>query len=309
MRSAQTDEHGFYELYLTPEDWRIQPHRVDSDTTAISAMDASYVLQAAYGSRWLSWKQQQACDVSGDGALDGYDAWLIMNRRAGYVPRFPVADSCGSDWIFDPAPAIIASQWLVKPKVEGDSCRPGSITLHPLNSVENQTFQAILFGDCTGNWLPNAVVGGAGFDGQRDLQATLRLGRIRRSRSGRMWMPVYVRASEPVFAVDLALRYDARRVRAAGVRVLPAARSMMLVSNDTEPGVLLMALAGAEALPEDRGAVAAIYFREVAPQRAVSAVSPTGVRTSRPAVRIDQAYVDEVPLHTDDTATAQTSER
>jgi hypothetical protein len=309
--SAETDDTGLYELQLPPDTWLIEPFKSGDAGNAITAMDASYVLQGIYGSRWLSPQQQLACDVNGNGRLDLVDASLIMLGGAGKIRRFPVADLCGSDWAFDPAPAFAPDQQSIRPRIGDQGCQPGTIAVRPLNSLDNQTFQAILFGDCTGNWQPPKL-GGLGGDSVRDLRANIRLGRMRHSRTGRMWMPVYVGASEPIFAVDLQLRYDPNRIQSAGVRVFPGFENVIVASHEQEPGLLRAAVAGARPIPLDRGAVAALYFRQVSGAGGAS-IALRGNRAANRAtmtpVRIDEAYVDEVALQNVGGGAARTDDR
>ena len=68
------------------------------------------------------------------------------------LERFPVAESCGSDWAFVPIPSAVPNQTLTGPLMSGDGCRPGSIGYDPLaGAAANQNFKAVLFGDCTGS--------------------------------------------------------------------------------------------------------------------------------------------------------------
>ncbi len=138
--------------------WRIQPSKLGDAGTGLSVMDAVYVLQAVVGLIQLTSAQQRACDVSGDGSVSAFDAVLILQYTVGMIDRFPVAQRCGSDWAFIPAPAAVANQRLIAPQSTTTSCQPGAIAYQPLaGQAANQDFVAVLFGDCTGNWQSSAT--------------------------------------------------------------------------------------------------------------------------------------------------------
>ncbi len=155
--STQTDADGLYTFSGTPQgDWEIDPKKTGDAGSGISAFDATQVLQAVVGTRSFDALQMLACDVTGDGTISSLDAARILQYQVGRIARFPVAESCGSDWVFVPDPASAANQRLLAPEM-GQGCPRGAISFEPLSGmVQGQDFVAVLFGDCTGNWQPAA---------------------------------------------------------------------------------------------------------------------------------------------------------
>ena len=150
----QTDAAGLYaSAVLTPGTWTVQPQKSGDVHNAISALDAVYVLQVAVGLRTLSQQQTLACDVNGDGTITPTDAVKILQYQVGLLTRFPVAVLCGSDWVFVPMPSGTPTPQLTQPQISTTTCQPGQMALAPLSGPETGAdFQAVLFGDCTGNW-------------------------------------------------------------------------------------------------------------------------------------------------------------
>jgi hypothetical protein len=132
----------------------IAPRKSGGTNGAISVLDASWILQAVVGLRQFSPNQALACDVTGDGTVSSLDAARILQYIAGVRGSLPVADACGSDWVFVPAPAGAPGQQIIPPQV-APMCSAGAIGFDGLTSlVDAQDFLAIVFGDCTGNWQP-----------------------------------------------------------------------------------------------------------------------------------------------------------
>jgi hypothetical protein len=137
-------------------DWQIEPRKLGGTGNGITALDATYALQAVVGTRTFSDVQRLACDVTGDGTVSSLDAARILQWVAGMRAQLPAAESCGSDWLFVPDPATVANQRLVAPQM-APMCQPGAIAYEPLSTpVDGQNFLAVLLGDCTGNWQPPA---------------------------------------------------------------------------------------------------------------------------------------------------------
>jgi hypothetical protein len=158
-----TDATGAYSFADLPTaTWQVVPAKSDDLDGGVSALDAAYILQVLVGKRSFNDYQNLACDVSGNGALSALDASRILQFLVGKISRFPVADTCGSDWAFVPVPAPAANQSLIQPLVSTGTCQPGAIEFNPLSGQANgQDFVAVLFGDCTGNWQPAAGGGAA----------------------------------------------------------------------------------------------------------------------------------------------------
>ena len=130
----------------------VEPAKTGGANGAISALDASWALQAVVGLRQFNANQQIACDVTGDGTVSALDAARILQLVAGLRSRLPVAEACGSDWVFVPVPASAPNQHIVSPQM-APQCAPGSISFDSVGTpLQAQDFLAAVFGDCTGNW-------------------------------------------------------------------------------------------------------------------------------------------------------------
>ena len=119
----------------------------------IAYVDAVQLLNFSVGQGTPNPGQQLGCDVSGDGTITEDDMNLIGQYTVGLLTRFPVADACGSDWIFVPVPSTAVNQSVTQPLISAGTCQPGSITFDPISAeAANQDFEAILIGDCNLSW-------------------------------------------------------------------------------------------------------------------------------------------------------------
>jgi hypothetical protein len=122
---------------------------------AVSSLDASFALQIAVDLMSADPIQQLACDVTGNGSITSFDAARMLQFRVGLIPQLPVAVLCGSDWLFLPDAAATQNQTQIDPVLSTSSCVLGRIAFDPLvGFAADQDFIAVLFGDCTGNWMP-----------------------------------------------------------------------------------------------------------------------------------------------------------
>ena len=153
--SAQTDSTGLYGVTGIPSgNWTLTPGNLGVPGDRGSASDAMCVLEAVVGRRLLSAGQHVAADVDGDGLVTVLDAVLILQHAAGRLPRFPVAQQCGSDWAFLPLPTAGNGALDTSPAITTNSCQPGTITQPLVNVASGDDFAAVPFGDCTGSWQP-----------------------------------------------------------------------------------------------------------------------------------------------------------
>jgi hypothetical protein len=151
--TADTDEDGAYTFSDPGQSSAvIEPSKFGGFNGALSALDAVWALQFVVGLRSFDERQALACDVTGDGTVSALDAARILQVVAGVRARFPVAEACGSDWVFMPVPAPAPNQLILEPQT-APQCSAGAIVFDALSEpVEAQDFLAMLFGDCTGNW-------------------------------------------------------------------------------------------------------------------------------------------------------------
>lgn len=159
--STMSDAAGAFSFFdLDEADWTIEPTKMGGRDEAISTLDATYVLQAVAGLRAFTPLQRLACDVTGNGSISTLDAAHILQMVAGLRSQFSVADACESDWAFVPMPESAANQTIVPPLMAPGSCQRGAIRFEPLEGMAaSQDFLGVVFGDCTGNWLPKSPVG------------------------------------------------------------------------------------------------------------------------------------------------------
>jgi hypothetical protein len=179
---ATTDASGIYRFAsAAPGALSLQPSKQGDFNLGISALDAAYVLQFVAGLRSFSSDQKLAGDVTGNGSVSALDAARILQYQAGLlrrcsvttattcttdsncpmgeicISRFPVALTCGSDWVLHPAPVPTPTpnQSLLQPQISTGVCQEGAIAYtSEVLPLSGQDFVAILFGDTTGNWAP-----------------------------------------------------------------------------------------------------------------------------------------------------------
>jgi hypothetical protein len=268
--AVPTDAGGQFAFRdLAPGDWQVQPAKAGDFGAAVDVMDAACILEAAEGLRTLSGPAAIACDVSGDSQVTSVDAVLLLQYVVEVTPRFPVAEQCGSDWAFVPVPATVPGQLVQPPQISGGACQPGTITFQPLReSVADQDFFAVLFGDCLGRWQPAGA--GATSSTLKQITDRVRLGRGRMvPRTNHLRVPLYVHTNAPFHVLDLQLRLDGERLRPVGVHLMPSMSHAVLAANLNIPGVVRLALA--RTAPISSGAVAILDFEPLGQGGAVAA--------------------------------------
>jgi len=249
----------------------LRPQHFGALHGAVSALDASYVLQAVAALRSFDALESAACDATGNGTLSPLDATRILELTVGMRARLPVAESCASDWLFSPDPAPAAGQQVTPPLIAG-SCVPGAIAFAALPaSAAGRNFRAALFGDCTGNWQP---AGAAAAMTRGAARARVTLGPALAAR-GRLRVPIRVRGGS---AVELALRADPTRLRYAGAR---AAGGAVLRAAAGADGRLRLAAAAAGALDRAR---LTVVFERLDPTATLRDVIVYGARVDDAAV-------------------------
>jgi len=276
--STGTDPSGAYACDgVSPGTNTLTPEKHGDTGSAVSSLDAAYVLQTVVGMRTLDDRQTLACEISGNGALSAFDAALILQRSVGLIGAFPVETACGSEWVFVPTPVVVPNQRLVQPTPGSGTCQVGAITYEPLSaSATSQDFAGIVFGDCTGNWAPAGGTGTA--SAASTVSARVHLGRPQR-RPGRATVPVTVAAARPFHAVELELQVP-RGDTVVRVRRGPAASTAMFALAATPGGRVRVALASAAGFDPARGPLLL--------------VDVGGGRSEREPLRVVSARVDEI---------------
>lgn len=267
---------GYAWMTLTDDTWRVEASKLGGRNSALTAFDATVILQGIVGLRQLDSMQALAADVSGSGTLTAIDASMLLRHMVGLGP-LPVATRCGSDWAFMPVPMPTPNQTSQPPGVSVSTCTHGSIQLGSLSEhVWGQNFEAILFGDVQPSWQPAAGGCGSSSCGPHQPATQLRAGALRRDRRGRLLMPVYA-TETGLLAAEGLLSFDARHLRVAGVRRLAAARNVLLAQHADATGTLRIALAGTQPLQATPQEALLVVILEP-----LSAATSTRVRATSP---------------------------
>lgn len=279
---TQTALSGQYEMMgMLPGDWDVQPVKMGDANSAISSLDAAYVLQATIGSRALTSAQRLACDVTGNGTISSLDAARILQLIVGSLPRFPVAETCGTDWIFIPDPEQAENQSIIEPQIGSGACQLGGISLNPLSSaLYGQDFRGVLFGDCTGNWQPGTASALRIANGDN---ATVHVRRPRRTRNGKVKVRITVRTDTPFNALDLGLVYDPSQLDLVGATLRDSTAEAIVRHGASESGVAKVVVASGLPLASNGRATLTL---ELDASRSDAAVS---------RVDVFRAEIDEQP--------------
>ncbi|MDX2166918.1 MAG: metallophosphoesterase [Deltaproteobacteria bacterium] len=272
--SVASDAHGAFSLPVPRgAPVALRPQLSGSDT-AVTALDAAWVLQAVAGTRSFDATQTLACDVTANGALSTLDASEILRRAVGVTSRVPAAVLCDSDFLFAPAASPAAEQQADAPQLAGGACRAGAIRFEPVTgSASGRDFVAAALGDCTGNWQPGSALAGL-----RERGSRVKVGRPRRVAQGGMRQIVRVSGAGPLSAVELSLRLP------AGVHLLGARLRSPAVSGLVEIAPGGDQLAAALAQPTSR---LRLELLTDAP-RGAAPVYVTGARVDEQAAAVEQ---------------------
>jgi hypothetical protein len=250
---------GDYEFAdVTEGSWEVGAAKDSDFGTAVSPLDAAYILQHIAQLRQLDSSQQLACDVTGDGQLSALDAARILQFSVGQIARLPVAGTCASDWLFMPEPDPPQSQLAIDPVVGGGTCSGGKIMIDDLlNEADQQNFRALLFGDCTGNW--QSSTSGSLIARSPRRNSMVRVGHAM-GRNGVARVPVYVRSNTTFNALDLQVSYDAAHLTPAGARLRHPSENAIVTSFAPSPGTLRVALASGEPMGRRHGTLLILEF-------------------------------------------------
>jgi hypothetical protein len=283
--TTQTTDSGAYAFDdVSTGVWQIEPQGMTGRDGAVSALDAAYVLQAVVGTRTLTPMQRLACDVTGDGSLSSLDAARILQYSVGSLAELPVASTCESPWLFVPTEQMGGLRQLVQPNVSAGQCQHGKILLASLSGeVGNQDFDALRFGDCTGNWKPQASDDSAGPVSTEQAQSLIQLGRLRRVSSTTVRLPIYVRPTDPFQALNLRFSYDPNLLEPIDVTTRRPSPDTQVQFDTQIPGQLAIAVASGKRMSRRRSTLLAVEFV---------------VRDQRPMhapVRLSRFTIDENP--------------
>jgi hypothetical protein len=279
-QATTSDEIGIYDFAtVDPGTWTVRPSK-RGDTTAVTALDAAWALQATVGMRELDRIQAVACDVTGNGSVSALDASHILRYRVQKLAYFDVSAACESDWFFIPTADPATGQSNNPPAISNGSCEPGNISYSTLReALQGQDFVAAPFGDCSASAPTPARIAATGSD-----QAIVVIGDLRKERRRIIRLPVWVRSPGASSALELRLEYDPARLRLLRIRKARGAGSAMMAHLSDESGSAFVAMASAGELVADDRPLLLMVFERVRS------------RGDNGRVRVASATVDDLPV-------------
>lgn len=195
------------------------------DDQRITAYDAALVLRHVSGVAPLQGYALQAADVNTQGGPSALDASLILQRAVGLV-ELPFSGAPAA-WIFDPA----------------------SRSYTPLASNQgNQDFTGVLLGDVSGNWGVSAATSSVTAAGMLSDQVMIESGGVDASRHFTTF--VKLNPVTGLIASDLDIRYDPQSVIVTAVTVHKPQEDWIILSNQSQPGLVRLALAGLQPIAQ-----------------------------------------------------------
>jgi hypothetical protein len=230
-----SDTNGAFTLTNLPTgSYTLTPSKSD-DVAAITAYDASLVLQAAAGLITLSPAQQVAADVNRNGSINAMDAAYILQKAVGLLPGpFPNA---GMVWDFIP-------ETLSYPVLNGN--------------LSGQDFTAVLLGDVSGNWTPAAAAAVTAGESPQvlaepDRFVTLALDTGLGPTEPGVGRVIFKCGAQgpPIYSIDLVLAFDAQAGSIQQVRASTATAAWILACNTNQPGIVRVGLASATSLARE----------------------------------------------------------
>ncbi len=234
--------------------WRVVPADGPVPVDAVSAADAAVALRVARRFATVDGVRRTACDVSGDGKISSKDAKLLLAYRVGGAATLPASLRCGSRWLFDPAPAPLAGQTLIRASYGRAGCVAGAIDYASLTTAAaDQDFRAAIIGDCAADWdaasPPTSIPG-----------ATVTLGEPVLTGS-RIRLPVDVTAPSTFSSLDAVMLYDPGELERPKAKQTGVGRRAIIAANAATPGRLVLALASAQ--PMTSGTVGYVDLRRI----------------------------------------------
>jgi hypothetical protein len=238
--------------------YMVTPTKTGSTNASITSFDAARIAQHVAGVNFLTGNQLIVADVSGNGTISSFDAGEV----ARYVAAVTGTGSTGN-WIFNPVNKSYAS-----------------VT----STVSGEDYLALLMGEVSGNWTDTGArtvesgkwkVESVRSGPQRD--AAVGLPQIESAAGKEIIVPVTVHgaAQKGVISYEFDLRYDPSviqpLVEAADVNGT-ASRSLSVVTNSTEPGLLRVVVYGATPI-NDNGVLLNLRFTAIGAPGSVSPIS------------------------------------
>jgi len=141
---------------------------------------------------------------------------------------------------------------------------PNSISYTPLNSNVVDDYQAILYGDVSGNWHPTE----SSLAKSAAATADIRLENIHGKSGDKVSLPLYLDNASDIVAMNLTLDYDPHVLKALGASVTSLTQEYQLAYNVTD-GRIKVALAGSRPLGKS-GSVVSLEFEILETESAAS---------------------------------------
>ncbi|MGA9351773.1 MAG: M28 family peptidase [Anaerolineae bacterium] len=213
-------------------DYTLTPSKSDG-VDGISAYDASLSLQHDAGLITLSGYAATAGDVDKSGAITSMDASYILQKAVDLIALpFPGA---GAVWDFDPS----------------------SRSYTDLSShISGQDFTAALLGDVSGNWS----AGSGQTQARLANTASLVLPDLYAEPGERITVTLEITlAQAEVYGADIVISYDSTVVSANSVSSGDIAQDFLIESNLNEPGLVRVAMAGAQPITDDGHLLALVF--------------------------------------------------
>jgi len=252
-QTAASDASGAYTLDgLAQGDWQLTATKLGDRAGAITAYDAAMVLRATLGLAELDPLAAVACDVTGNGSVSALDATRILQISIGTLARAPLAEECGSDFVFAPSGDPNTGEAAVQPVLGGCS---GSWSFTPLAAdVANRDLVARLIGDCSGNWSGPAAVTST----MSRSRARVVLGRARPRGRRYLEIPIELRSRVPFHSLELRIELGevGAATRFRGARIGSGA----MLRHQRDAGGITIAMASGPALPPGRTLVGSLWI-------------------------------------------------
>ncbi len=209
--------------------YTLTPEKTGDADFAISAFDASLILQNVAEIIDLTPYQMIAADVTGNGTVTAFDASHILKYVVGLISEFPV----GADWTFVPVNfEVTKANWFNA---------PDTISYSPLDSdKENQDFYGIVYGDVTGNWAAPLL------GKQKSGLAKVQFGDIERYENDFV-VPVQINGSAEIFSGFLKIKIEMEGLELKNISPGGTAQECAIAHN-MQGDYLLIAFASSKPL-------------------------------------------------------------
>ena len=223
--TGMSDTIGEYTVTgVSAGDYTLTPNKSDG-VNGISAYDASLVLQHAAELTTLTGYAATAADVNQSGVISSIDASYILQKAVDLITLpFPGA---GVVWDFDP---------------------PSRSYTNLSSDQTDQGFTAVLLGDVSGNWL----AGGSQALAQAAGTPSLALPNLYAEPGERITVTLAITLNQAeVYGADIVVSYTPSVLLAVSVSSGDVAQDFLTVSNLNQPGLVRVAMAGAQPVTGD----------------------------------------------------------